>query len=232
MPTRIIAYYRVSTKRQGESGLGLEGQQTAVKEYAIRHGAAILAAYQEIESGKRSDRPKLLAAIAHAKRSKAQLVVAKLDRLARNVHFLSSVMESGVDFVAVDNPTANRLTVHILAAVAEAEAKSISERTTTALAAAKRRGIKLGAARPGFWTPERHQRRLVGLSKATKRSVAIRREQARTAYADLAASMKDRRDAGASLQAIADGLNAEGHTLRNGQPWSRQAVRIILKRFA
>src|SRR5271168_400383 len=129
---RIVTYYRVSTKRQGESGLGLDGQRSAVEEYALRIGATVVASYTEVESGKRADRPELAAAIAHATRSKARLVVAKLDRLARNVAFLSALMESGADFVAIDNEHANRLTIHILAAVAEAEAKAISERTKSA----------------------------------------------------------------------------------------------------
>ena len=148
---KIIAYYRVSTRRQGESGLGLDGQKSAVETFAKQHAASIIGSYVEVESGKKSDRPVLAQALGHARLAKATLVVAKLDRLARNVAFLSALMESGVDFKACDNEHANRLTIHILAAVAEAEAKAISERTKTALAAAKRRGVKLGSARPGHW---------------------------------------------------------------------------------
>jgi DNA invertase Pin-like site-specific DNA recombinase len=117
------AYYRVSTKQQGDSGLGLEGQTAAVEGYVKGQGATIIKAYREIETGKRADRPELLKAIAHTKRSMATLVIAKLDRLARNVAFTANLMESGVDFVACDNPHANRLTIHILAAVAENEAR-------------------------------------------------------------------------------------------------------------
>jgi DNA invertase Pin-like site-specific DNA recombinase len=127
----------VSTAKQGESGLGLDGQAIAVEAYSKQIGKPIVARYTEVESGKRADRPELARALAHARRNKATLCVAKLDRLARNVEFLARVMNSAVDFVACDNPAANRLTLHILAAVAEAEAKSISERTKTALAAAK-----------------------------------------------------------------------------------------------
>src|SRR5712671_4210340 len=144
----IIPYYRVSTKKQGESGLGLEGQEAAVQNYARQSGATIKANYVEVESGKRSDRPQLAKALAHARRSKATLVVAKLDRLARNVAFLSALMDSTVPFVACDNPHANRLTLHILAAVAEAEALAISQRTKAALTAYKARGGKLGAELP------------------------------------------------------------------------------------
>lgn len=102
----IIAYYRVSTKRQGQSGLGLDGQKAAVEEFARRQGVTILRDYTEVESGKRSDRPELAKAIGHAKLAKVTLVVARLDRLARNVAFLSSLMESGIDFIACDNPNA------------------------------------------------------------------------------------------------------------------------------
>ena len=130
----LVAYYRVSTKQQGASGLGLEGQKTTVESFAKSAGANIMASYTEVESGKRADRPKLAAAIAHARRSKATLVIAKLDRLSRNVAFLSALMDSGCEFVACDNPNANRLTIHILAAVAENEARAISERTKAALA--------------------------------------------------------------------------------------------------
>jgi DNA invertase Pin-like site-specific DNA recombinase len=146
--TKIVAYYRVSTKKQGKSGLGLEGQQTTVAEYVRQHAGNLIAEYVEVETGKSKDRPELLKAIAHAKRSKATLVVAKLDRLARNVAFTSALMESSIDFVACDNPHANRFTIHILAAVAEHEAEQISQRTKAALAAAKRRGVKLGSAPP------------------------------------------------------------------------------------
>lgn len=139
-----IAYYRVSTTRQGQSGLGLEAQQQAVKQYLNGGNWQILAEFTEIESGKRNDRPKLAEAIALCKRLQATLVIAKLDRLARNVHFISGLMESGVEFVAVDNPNANRLMLHMLAAFAEHEREQISRRTKDALAAAKARGVKLG----------------------------------------------------------------------------------------
>ena len=137
---KLVAYFRVSTRKQGESGLGLEAQQSCVADFARYGQHEIIAVYQEIETGKRSDRPELAKAISHAKRAKATLVIAKLDRLARNVHFLSGLMESRVDFVCCDNPNANRLTLHILAAVAEDEARRISERTKAALAAYKARG--------------------------------------------------------------------------------------------
>ena len=145
---KLIAYYRVSTARQGVSGLGLEGQVAAVEEYARATGGALLRAYTEVESGKRNDRPELARALADCNDQSAVLVIAKLDRLARNVYFLSGLMEAGVEFVCCDMPSANRLTLHILAAVAEDEARRISERTKAALAAYKARGGLLGSARP------------------------------------------------------------------------------------
>ena len=141
---QFIPYYRVSTTRQGESGLGLEAQQKAVTDYLSGGSSKILAEFTEVESGKKSDRPKLAEAIALCKKHKATLVIAKLDRLARNVYFISGLMESGVEFVAVDNPNGNRLMVHMLAAFAEHEREQISSRTKQALAAAKARGTILG----------------------------------------------------------------------------------------
>jgi len=148
MAAELIAYCRVSTKHQGLTGLGMEAQRTAVESYARQQGARVAALYVEVESGKRSDRPELAKALAHAKRGKATLCVAKLDRLARNVEFLARILNAGTDFVACDYPSANRLTLHIMAAVAENEAKAVSDRTKAALAAAKARGTLLGSSVP------------------------------------------------------------------------------------
>ena len=157
MPTgKFIAYYRVSTARQGESGLGLEAQKQAVMQYLNGGDWQILAEYTEVESGKRNDRPKLAEAIAACKRLHATLILAKIDRLARNVHFVSGLMESGVEFVAVDNPNANKLMIHMLAAFAEHEREQISKRTIEALAAAKRRGVQLGKHGATFLAPHNH----------------------------------------------------------------------------
>jgi DNA invertase Pin-like site-specific DNA recombinase len=222
---KLVAYYRVSTKGQGDSGLGLEGQTAAVGAFAKGRGAEIIRAYTEVETGKRADRPELIKALAHARRSKATLVIAKLDRLSRNVAFMANLMESGVDFIACDNPHANRLTIHILAAVAENEAKMISERTKAALTAYKARGGVLGAARPDG-------RRLTpddGV-KGRERSQAVRQANARDAVADLAPMMVELRGAGLSLRAIADRLNEEGHTTRRGAAWNPMQVGRVLDR--
>src|SRR6266478_1021413 len=143
---RFVSYYRVSTAQQGASGLGLEAQREAVSRHVAGAAGVIVAEFQEIESGKKNDRPQIAAALAACRLRRATLVIAKLDRLARNVHFISSLLESGVDFVACDNPHATRFTIHILAAVAEHEAQAISQRTRAALAAAKRLGNPNGAA--------------------------------------------------------------------------------------
>jgi DNA invertase Pin-like site-specific DNA recombinase len=146
----FIAYYRVSTERQGRSGLGLEAQQEAVRSYLNGGSWKLVSEVIEVESGKRGDRPKLAEALRLCRLHGATLIIAKLDRLARNVAFVSNLMESGVEFTAADFPQANRLTVHILAAVAEHEAKAISDRTKAALAAAKARGVRLGGDRGGL----------------------------------------------------------------------------------
>src|SRR3954469_11857326 len=141
---KFVAYYRVSTEKQGRSGLGLEAQQEAVRSYLNGGGWHLMAEVVEVESGKKNDRPRLAEALRLCRLHGAILIIAKLDRLARNVAFISNLMESGVEFTAVDFPQANRLTVHILAAVAEHEREMISRRTKDALAAAKARGTKLG----------------------------------------------------------------------------------------
>jgi len=141
--TPFIAYYRVSTDRQGISGLGLEAQRAAV----LRHvgNGQLIAEYTEVESGKKtSNRPQLRAALQDCRKRKAILVIAKLDRLGRNVAFISALMDNDADFVCCDNPHANRLMLHMLAAFAEHEREQISQRTREALAAAKARGVKLG----------------------------------------------------------------------------------------
>lgn len=226
VPARpLVAYYRVSTRQQGDSGLGLEAQEAAVNAYASATRATIARAFTEVESGKRADRPELARALAFARRAGAVLVIAKLDRLARNVHFLSGLMESGVDFVACDNPTANRLTIHILAAVAEDEARRISERTKAALAAYKARGGVLGAARPDGHrlTPEL-------AAKGRGAGARANRDAALVALADLVPTMERLRAQGQSLRAIAEALNAEGHRTRRGRPWGPMQVRRALER--
>lgn len=144
--TKYISYIRVSTERQGKSGLGLEAQKTVVDRFVAQSGGDLLSEYVEVESGKRNFRIQLKNAIAHCKTQQATLIIAKLDRLARNVHFISGLIESGVQFRAADMPNADRFMLHVYAAMAEEEGRRISERTKSALAAAKARGVKLGTS--------------------------------------------------------------------------------------
>lgn len=223
---KFVAYYRVSTPRQGESGLGLEAQRDSVTRFV--EGAGVLQSeFCEVESGKRCDRPELLKAIADCRRRKATLVIAKLDRLARNVAFVSALMEAGVDFVACDNPHANRLTIHILAAVAEDEARRISERTKAALLAFKARGGLLGAQDP----------RCPRLTKENARrgqaiAARISRERAELAYADLVPLMAGMREVGKSYREITAELNRLGHSTRNGKFWNPGQVQRVLGRYS
>lgn len=178
----------------------------------------ILGARRETGTKHRLDnRPQLEAAIAHAKRTKATLVIAKLDRLSRNVAFISNLMESGVEFVACDNPSANRMIVHILAAVAENEARLISERTKAALAAAKARGTGLGT---------NNLTRSGGIAGSAAGVAAIRKAKAE-AYAYVGPIIADLRAKGKTLQAIADHLNVTGETTRSGRPWNPMQVRRV-----
>ena len=224
---KLVAYYRVSTKGQERSGLGLEAQRAAVAEYARQNGGTVIAEYTETETGKRSDRPNLAEAIGHTRLSAATLVIAKLDRLARNVHFTSGLMESGVEFVACDNPDANKLTIHLLAAMAEHEATQISNRTKEALKAAKVRGVKLGSARPGHWEGREHLR---GWAKATKAAAKKRSEDARSEYEFLVPALRKMQAEGQSFQKIANWLNDQGHTTRRGAAFTSAIVWRILKR--
>lgn len=215
-----IAYYRVSTAKQGQSGLGLDAQQTAVKRYAAANGLTITQEFTEVETGtgKRA-RVAIFEALAAAKEAGAVLLIAKLDRLARNVHFISGLMESGVKFVAVDMPSVTNLTLHILAAVAEEEAKMISARTKAALAAAKERGVKLG-----------NPQNLTGEAQAA--AAQANKEAAIEAYRKVAGYARLLQDSGLSLAAIADKLNAEGHRTRQGKEFKAMTVKRLLDRIA
>ncbi len=210
----FIAYYRVSTDRQGASGLGLEAQRAAVARFA---GAGrIVAEFTEIESGKRhTNRPQLLAALQDCRKRRAILLIARLDRLARNVAFIANLMESKADFVACDMPTANRLTIHILAAVAEHERDMISQRTKAALAAAKARGTKLGNPR---------------LAEARKKARKVRERKFPPPAPETVALMTSLRAQGKTLRAIAGELNRLNIHPPRGREWYASSVRNKLAR--
>ncbi len=217
---RFVAYYRVSTQRQGRSGLGLAAQQSAVADHMRATGGRLIAEYREVESGRRNDRPELAAAILKARLTRATLVIAKLDRLARNFHFLRALEQSGTKFVCVDMPQANQLTVHILAAVAEDEARRISDRTRAALAAAKARGVKLGGDRVG----------IKRFAKAGARaSAAVRSERSADWARDTLTIIREmQRGGAASLRQIAAALNDGEHTTPRGGAWSAAQVKRVL----
>lgn len=214
---RAVAYYRVSTDKQGRSGLGLDAQREAVRRF-LRDDYPPIKEFTEIESGKRADRPELQQAIQYAKVHKAKLVIAKLDRLARNVHFVSGLIQAGVDFVAADNPHANKLTIHIIASVAEDEAQRTSERTKVALQAAKARGVKLGGYRGVKVDPT--------LGTQARQANAL--EQAKA----LQPTIEEIRQAGfVSLHAIAQQLNARGIPTAMGRKWQAVSVSRVLQRL-
>jgi DNA invertase Pin-like site-specific DNA recombinase len=227
-PVKLVGYTRVSTQKQGASGLGLEGQLAAINSYAASEKGEIVRIYREVESGRKDDRPELAKAIAHAKRIRGRLVIAKLDRLARDVHFVSGLTKAGVDFVACDNPVANKLTVHILAAVAEDEAERISHRTKAALAAAKARGVLLGSSRPDHWRG-REKRRLAGATKGAVIAKARRDAEAEPIYAPALTTIKRLSDEGASLREIAAELNSEGLSTVRGLPWNPMQVSRLMR---
>lgn len=213
---KFVAYYRVSTERQGRSGLGLDAQRKAVTDYLNGGRWHLVADFTEVETGKGSNamerRPQLKAAIDACRKHKATLVIAKLDRLARNVHFISGLMEAKVDLVAVDNPNVNRMTLQILAAVAEDEARRISERTKAALAAAKARGKVLG----------RHGRDV--LSKLNHAS-------ADAFAAQIAPRVKAMKAQGLTVRAMADEMNSAGIETPRGGKWHRTSVHRLLQRL-
>lgn len=200
--SRFVAYFRVSTAAQRRSGLGIEAQKAAVG--AFMRGEQPMQEFVEIESGADNDRPQLAAALRACRLSGAKLVVAKLDRLSRNLAFLAALMDSGVEFVACDNPNANRLTVHILAALAEHERALISARTREALAAAKARGVVLGGRRHDVGAQA---------SKAAAVAAQKRSTEAKATAADMAQAIADVRvtiGEGASLRLIAAELTRRG----------------------
>jgi DNA invertase Pin-like site-specific DNA recombinase len=217
MKTRqYIAYFCVSTPRQGKSGLGLEAQQQAVNVFLHGHRELILERFTEIESGRRNDRPQLVAALDVCRRHKAALLIARLDRLARNVHFISGLMESGVEFIAVDMPEANRLTIHILAAVAEHERETISQRTKAALQAAKARGTILGSPHPR--------------KGAAIRSQVLQDKADRFAASTLPIIRGLQAEGITSHKTLAKALNARGVTTANKRKWYGTTVKNLLHR--
>lgn len=216
MSESFVTYYRVSTQRQGASGLGLDAQRTSVAQYLSGRTQTVLAEFVEVETGKGANalekRPQLRLALELCRKTGARLLIAKLDRLARNVHFISGLMESKVSFVACDLPEANQLTIHIMAAFAEHEARRISERTREALAAAKARGVVLGATGPA---------NLKCCNQERQQNAREFRDRLRPVLDGMLAQ-------GMSRRAIVERLNTLGITAPRGGPWSlTQAQRFV-----
>lgn len=220
MTTKAVAYFRVSREKQAQSGLGLEAQAAAVAAFTKQRGLEVVAQYTEVETGtSKKRRSEIFKAIEYAQREGAVLLIAKLDRLSRNLHFVSGLLESGVKFTAVDMPEANNLTIQLMAVLAEHEAKAISIRTKEALQAAKARGVTLGS--PKAMTDDV---RAKGRDKV--------RDNFQRVYRAQYGYIRLMRDSGLSLRAIAERLNAEGSRTRNGCKWSPVLVSRVLKKLS
>lgn len=221
---KLVAYYRVSTARQGRSGLGLDAQRSAVEAYAQQSSGKITRTFVEVESGKNNHRPELAKALHLAQVTGATLVIAKLDRLSRNAAFLLTLKESGARFVAADMPDANQLTVGIMALVAQQEREAISKRTREALAAAKRRGTRLG--NPNGARALRRAKAGNASSLVVIRAKADRHaENLRTVIASLA------EEGITTLTAVSAALNDRGMLTPRGGHWHKSSVRNLLSRL-
>ena len=214
MQKEFVAYYRVSTTKQGISGLGMDAQRNAVAQYLKSNDGTLLSEFSEVESGKNNSRLELAKALAECRSRKARLVIAKLDRLARNAAFLLNLRDSGVEFVAVDMPQADRFTVGIMALVAEREREMTSQRTRDGLAAAKRRGTRLGNPNP---------------EEAQKSAREANSEKARQFRASLLPTVQRIQRSGvSSLRGIAECLNARGVKTPTGKEFAAQSVKNLL----
>ncbi|SFP16816.1 recombinase family protein [Qipengyuania nanhaisediminis] len=221
---RFAAYYRVSTDKQGRSGLGLEAQRQSVRALCEARGWEIVSEFTEVESGKRNDRPELNAALDHARLTGAKLVVAKLDRLSRDAAFTLQLRNSGVDFTCADNPDVNRLTIGLLAVINEDERERISERTKAALAAAKARGVKLGNPNGA--------KALRRAGRGNCASVAAIQNNADRFAESLRGTVNAiRRDGVTSLAGTAAELIARHMRTARGGKWHASSVKNLLKRL-
>lgn len=217
---KYIAYYRVSTQKQGISGLGLEAQRSDVNKFLSR-GGKLISEYQDIESGKKNDRPNLIRAIAECKKQGATLLIAKLDRLSRNASFILTLRDSKVDFVCCDMPDANSLTIGIMAILAQDERERTSQRTKAALAELRRRGVKLGS-------PQNLTEQARETSLRVRQQNAIEDENNRKAGA-LIVSL---RSGGKTFYQITKEINDLGFTTRTGKKFQQNQVQILYKRYS
>jgi len=220
--SKFVSYYRVSTQKQGRSGLGLEAQKAAVEAHLRQHGGAELTSFVEIESGKLNDRPRLREALLRCRQTRATLLVAKLDRLSRNAAFLMNLRDSGVKFQALDIPEANTLTLGVLAVLAQHERELISQRTKAALAARRARGLPLGTPRDLS----------AYAARGSAQGVAARVASARSRALEIAPQIAAARASGCdSLRKIAAYLNELEITTPRGKAWTATAVRNVQRRI-
>ncbi|MDO9607396.1 MAG: recombinase family protein [Brevundimonas sp.] len=233
MDGSFIAYYRVSTLKQGESGLGLEAQKLAVESFLNGGAWTVAGEFTEVETGKIAARPELSKAIDLCKATGSKLLIAKLDRLSRNVHFLSGLHEEGIEFIAVDMPTASRFTVHIMAAVAEQEAAAISQRTKAALGSIKARIAANGhhVTKNGRVITRLGNGRTFDDS-ARNRAVTVVKAKADEHAAKVRPTIMTLRATGMSLQEVADHLNTLGVPTPRGAKWAATTVQRAEKRAA
>ena len=218
--TKFIAYYRVSTAKQGKSGLGLEAQQATTASYTKGVGGELLASYTDIESGSKDNRPELEKALRKCRLTGATLLIAKLDRLSRNRRFLMDLQDSSINFVCCDMPEANNFTVGLLACMADYERELISERTKAALKAAKARGVKLG-------NPNLDKVRNTSTANANQARMTrakARKDELKQVINEIKSEFKEK----LSLRQIADKLNSAGYTTARGVSFHATSVSRVL----
>ena len=225
--TKFVSYARVSTDEQGTSGLGVEAQQHAIRQHVESVGGKIVREFVEIASGDDDARPVLADALKLAKRTHAVVIVAKLDRLSRVVAKVAGLLRQGTELIVCECATASTLELHIRAVIAEEERRKIGERTRDALAAAKRRGQRLGSARVGHWKG-REDRRQAGAAAGSAAAAAARRELRAGVFSEAGPIAQRLRNGGASLRTIAAALNESGLTTPAGAAWRAVQVQRLL----
>jgi len=241
MSDKYVVYYRLSLMKEGSKGLGLDAQRAMFSNFLITRPGEVLGDYTEIETGKTLKkslgRPELTKAITHARVAGAILVIPRLDRLARNVAFISALLESELKIVCCDMPEADTFTLHIMAALAEKEGKMISARTSAALKALQAKGVQLGSNRPGHWEGLtktgvlRAERRDYGLQKAREASRKANQEKMSTHYEPIVPWIREMREAGLTLNQIVDTLNQRGCLTTRGNVWNIATLHRVIAKY-
>ena len=230
MRNKYVVYYRLSLMKDNGTGLGLDAQKTMFSNFLLTHSGEVLGDYTEIETGKTLkkslSRPELAKAISHARSAGATLVIPRLDRLSRNVAFISALLESELPIVCCDMPNADRFTLHIMAAVAQREGELISARTKAALKALQARGVLLGSARPGHWDGRER-----GWKKAAEASRLAAKERAKNRYEPLVPWIRELRESGNTLRQIVEALNSRGCLTTRDNPWNTATLGRVINRY-